>query len=93
MPSFEQRMPTWRHLAEGNAKQARKRVAADVIIRDEAGRLLLVDPNYKPVEVALDALRTGRAVHAEEGHAVDGGGVVHHERSADPATRPRGSGG
>jgi ADP-ribose pyrophosphatase YjhB (NUDIX family) len=189
-------MPTWQQLAEGNAKQARKRVAADVIIRDEAGRLLLVDPNYKPdwdlpdwdlpggmaeanepprqsasrelreelglelpigplvcidglsshgpwgdslmfvfdggvldarqisglklvdeelsefrfftegeastllrpyvwrrVEVALDALPTGRAVHAEDGHAVDGGGAVHHERWADPATRPRGSGG
>lgn len=28
------------HLAEGNAKQARKRVAADVLIRDGAGRVL-----------------------------------------------------
>lgn len=36
------------YLAEGNAKQARKRVAADVLLRDEAGRILLVDPNYKP---------------------------------------------
>jgi len=36
------------YLAEGNAKQARKRVAADVLIRDELGRILLVDPNYKP---------------------------------------------
>lgn len=35
------------HLAEGNAKQARKRVAADVLFRDEAGRLLLVKPTYK----------------------------------------------
>ena len=35
------------HLAEGNARQARKRVAADVLIRDEAGRVLLVDPTYK----------------------------------------------
>jgi ADP-ribose pyrophosphatase YjhB (NUDIX family)/transcriptional regulator with XRE-family HTH domain len=48
MPSFETQAPTWQHLAEGNAKQARKRVAADVIVRDEGGRLLLVDPNYKP---------------------------------------------
>lgn len=36
------------HLAEGNARQARKRVAVDVIFHDEAGRVLLVDPEYKP---------------------------------------------
>lgn len=35
------------YLAEGNAKQARKRVAADIFIRDEAGRILLVNPTYK----------------------------------------------
>ena len=35
------------HLAEGNARQARKRVAADLLIRDGAGRVLLVDPTYK----------------------------------------------
>jgi 8-oxo-dGTP pyrophosphatase MutT (NUDIX family) len=35
------------HLAEGNVRQARKRVAADVLIRDEAGRVLVVDPTYK----------------------------------------------
>ncbi|MFP8903095.1 NUDIX domain-containing protein [Streptomyces atacamensis] len=35
------------YLAEGNAKQARKRVAADALIRDEDGRLLLVHPTYK----------------------------------------------
>lgn len=35
------------HLAEGNARQARKRVAADVLIRDETGRVLVVDPTYK----------------------------------------------
>lgn len=35
------------YLAEGNAKQARKRVAADVLFRDDAGRLLLVKPTYK----------------------------------------------
>jgi ADP-ribose pyrophosphatase YjhB (NUDIX family) len=35
-------------LAEGNATQARKRVAADVLIRDMAGRILLVNPTYKP---------------------------------------------
>ncbi|WP_370945383.1 NUDIX domain-containing protein [Amycolatopsis sp. cg5] len=35
------------YLAEGNAKQARKRVAADVLITDETGRVLLVDPTYK----------------------------------------------
>ncbi|MGH3775695.1 MAG: hypothetical protein ACRDRR_08155 [Pseudonocardiaceae bacterium] len=28
------------HLAEGNARQTRKRIAAGVLIRDEAGRVL-----------------------------------------------------
>jgi 8-oxo-dGTP pyrophosphatase MutT (NUDIX family)/transcriptional regulator with XRE-family HTH domain len=46
--SVEQPSPTWQHLAEGNATQARKRVGADVLLRDQAGRLLLVDPRYKP---------------------------------------------
>ena len=36
------------YLAEGNATQARKRVAADVLLRDSAGRVLLVKPTYKP---------------------------------------------
>jgi 8-oxo-dGTP diphosphatase len=36
------------YLAEGNARQPRKRVATDVIIRDEDDRLLLVNPTYKP---------------------------------------------
>lgn len=36
------------YLAEGNATQARKRVAADVLIRDASGRVLLVNPTYKP---------------------------------------------
>ncbi|WNI20084.1 NUDIX hydrolase [Actinacidiphila sp. ITFR-21] len=35
------------YLAEGNARQARKRAAADALIRDPAGRLLLVNPTYK----------------------------------------------
>jgi ADP-ribose pyrophosphatase YjhB (NUDIX family) len=35
------------YLAEGNARQARKRVAADLLIRDEAGQILLVEPTYK----------------------------------------------
>ncbi|MBB1245018.1 NUDIX hydrolase [Streptomyces durbertensis] len=36
------------YLAEGNATQARKRVSADAIVRDPAGRVLLVKPTYKP---------------------------------------------
>ncbi|GAA3369423.1 NUDIX hydrolase [Streptomyces sannanensis] len=36
------------YLAEGNATQARKRVAADVLLRDPVGRVLLVNPTYKP---------------------------------------------
>ena len=35
------------YLAEGNARQARKRTAADALIRNEQGHLLLVDPTYK----------------------------------------------
>lgn len=35
------------YLAEGNARQARKRVAAKVVLFDIAGRVLLVDPTYK----------------------------------------------
>lgn len=39
----------WREqLAEGNRFQPRKRVAVEVHLHDEAGRLLLVDPAYKP---------------------------------------------
>ncbi len=37
----------WDYLAEGNARQARKRVSAKVLLRDEVGRVLLVDPSYK----------------------------------------------
>ncbi|MGW8400061.1 NUDIX domain-containing protein [Streptomyces lydicus] len=36
------------YLAEGNARQARKRVAADVLLRNGAGDFLLVKPTYKP---------------------------------------------
>lgn len=36
------------YLAEGNARQARKRVAADALLTDQGGRVLLVDPTYKP---------------------------------------------
>lgn len=35
------------YLAEGNAKQARKRVAADVLIRDQRGHIVLVNPTYE----------------------------------------------
>lgn len=35
------------YLADGNAKQARKRVAAKVLVRDEDDRVLLVNPTYK----------------------------------------------
>lgn len=46
---YERDPEAWNaYLAEGNARQPRKRVAADVLIRDEDHRLLLVNPNYKP---------------------------------------------
>jgi 8-oxo-dGTP pyrophosphatase MutT (NUDIX family) len=48
-PLYERDPEAWQaHLAEGNRTQARKRVGADVLFRDEAGRILLVDPKYKP---------------------------------------------
>lgn len=48
-PLYERDPQAWRaYLAEGNAKQPRKRVSADVLLRDHAGRILLVDPKYKP---------------------------------------------
>lgn len=48
-PLYERDPEAWNaYLAEGNAKQARKRVSADVVLRDRHGRLLLVDPKYKP---------------------------------------------
>ena len=48
-PLYEHDPEAWKaHLAEGNAKQPRKRVSADTLLRDEAGRILLVDPKYKP---------------------------------------------
>jgi 8-oxo-dGTP diphosphatase len=49
IPLYQRDPAAWKaSLAEGNARQARKRVGADVLIRDQAGRLLLVDPKYKP---------------------------------------------
>ena len=46
---YERDPEAWNaHLAEGDAKQARKRVSADVLLRDDTGRMLLVDPKYKP---------------------------------------------
>jgi 8-oxo-dGTP diphosphatase len=46
---YERDPEAWNaYLAEGNAKQARKRVSADAIVRDTSGRILLVDPTYKP---------------------------------------------
>jgi len=48
-PLYERDPEAWNAaLAEGNARQPRKRVATDVIVRDERNRLLLVNPTYKP---------------------------------------------
>ena len=48
-PLYERDPQAWNaHLAEGNATQPRKRVSADLLIRDRTGRILLVDPTYKP---------------------------------------------
>ncbi|MFY1703385.1 NUDIX domain-containing protein [Micromonospora sp. WMMA1923] len=46
---YERDPVAWQaHLAEGNARKARKRVGADVLIRNEQGQVLLVNPHYKP---------------------------------------------
>ncbi|MGH9247280.1 MAG: NUDIX domain-containing protein [Acidimicrobiales bacterium] len=42
-----ERPARYAYLAAGNATQARKRVAVDLLIRDAAGNVLLVDPTYK----------------------------------------------
>jgi ADP-ribose pyrophosphatase YjhB (NUDIX family) len=48
-PLYERDPEAWQaYLAEGNARQARKRVSADAIVRDGRGNILLVDPAYKP---------------------------------------------
>jgi 8-oxo-dGTP diphosphatase len=48
-PLYERDPDAWHALlAEGNATQPRKRVGADVLIRDSHDRILLVDPRYKP---------------------------------------------
>ena len=76
-PLYERDPDAWQaHLADGNRTQPRKRVAADVLIRDDSGRILLVDPSYKPDwdlpggmaeanEPPFDA--AGREVHEELG--------------------------
>jgi 8-oxo-dGTP diphosphatase len=49
IPLYERDPDAWQALlADGNATQPRKRVGADVLIRDEHDRILLVDPKYKP---------------------------------------------
>ncbi len=49
LPLYQRDPEAWHaQLAEGNRTQARKRVGADVLFRDQAGRILLVDPCYKP---------------------------------------------
>jgi ADP-ribose pyrophosphatase YjhB (NUDIX family) len=49
LPLYERDPAAWRaYLAEGNARQARKRVSADLLIRDVTEGILLVNPVYKP---------------------------------------------
>nr|MDT0660634.1 NUDIX hydrolase [Micromonospora sp. DSM 115978] len=48
-PLYDRDPVAWHaHLAEGNAKQPRKRVGADVLIRNDRDEILLVNPSYKP---------------------------------------------
>lgn len=49
IPLYQRDPAAWQaYLAEGNRTQPRKRVSADVLFRDDTGRILLVDPSYKP---------------------------------------------
>lgn len=49
VPLYQRDPEAWQaHLAEGNRTQPRKRVGADVLFLDDTGRILLVDPKYKP---------------------------------------------
>ena len=48
-PLYQRDPEAWHaYLEQGNATQPRKRVSADVLLRDRAGHILLVDPQYKP---------------------------------------------
>jgi 8-oxo-dGTP diphosphatase len=48
-PLYQRDPEAWQaHLAEGNRLQPRKRVGADVLFRDPAGNVLIVEPRYKP---------------------------------------------
>lgn len=85
-PLYERDPEAWEALlAEGNRTQPRKRVGADVLFRDAAGRILLVNPRYKPDwdlpggmaeanEPPLDAAR--REVKEELGIEFQGGRVL-----------------
>ncbi|MFH8584945.1 NUDIX domain-containing protein [Streptomyces celluloflavus] len=48
IPTPEDRTAWHEYLAEGNARQARKRVSADVLLANMSGNFLLVNPTYKP---------------------------------------------
>jgi 8-oxo-dGTP diphosphatase len=49
VPLYERDPEAWRaYLAEGNARQARKRVSVDALIHDDRGHILVVKPTYKP---------------------------------------------
>lgn len=74
-PLYERDPEAWNaYLAEGNAKQARKRVSADVILRNADGNLLLVDP----VQARLgSARRHGRSqLHEELGLDLQAGNLL-----------------
>lgn len=85
-PLYERDPEAWQaYLAEGNRTQPRKRVSSDVLFRNPAGEILLVNPNYKPDwdlpggmaeanESPLDAAR--REVTEELGLNVPAGRVL-----------------
>ncbi len=86
VPLYQRDPEAWQaYLAEGNRTQPRKRVSADVLFRDDEGRILLVDPRYKPDwdlpggmaeanEAPLDAAR--REIAEELGMDYGGGRLL-----------------
>jgi 8-oxo-dGTP pyrophosphatase MutT (NUDIX family) len=79
VPLYESDPQAWRkYLAEGNARQPRKRVSADLIILDRSGRILIVEPKYKP-----DWDLPGGMVEANEPPAQAARREVHEELGLD----------
>jgi len=85
IPLYERDPAAWHeHLAEGNRTQPRKRVGADVLFRDTAGSILLVDPRYKP-----DWDLPGGMAEANEAPATSPSRLHSSRSECSPSRRPQ----